>query len=61
MVTFTCPLSSITNPANGTYRIITTDDGTFFQLWNTTTSDWHTIYLIGSAGSQSLAIGPGQS
>lgn len=31
------------------------------QLWNPTASTWHTLYVTGAAGAETLAIGPGEA
>lgn len=48
-------------PANGSYRIVDTVNGTFLQLWNPTLSKWHTVFLNGSSTNPTLSIGPAES
>ena len=53
---------SLTSPQQGSFRIKTEGDGTVnLQLWNATTSLWHTLFLTGAAGAIELKIGVGEA
>ena len=48
-------------PTDGSYRLETNGDGTFLQLYNPTQSQWHTVFIQGGSGAETLAIGPASS
>ncbi|MBI5770847.1 MAG: hypothetical protein HZA93_23925 [Verrucomicrobia bacterium] len=48
-------------PANGTYRIKTAADAQYFQLKHAATGAWHTLFIIGDAGAEQLALGPAEA
>jgi hypothetical protein len=48
-------------PVNGSYRLLTNGNGTFLQLWNPTQSKWHTVFVSGAAGTETLVLGPAET
>ena len=49
-------------PTKGSYRVKTEGDGTTnIQLWNPTTSLWHTLFATGASGAVQLQVGVGES
>ena len=42
------------NPTGGSWRVKSGN----FQIYNTTTQAWHTIFVQGPAGFEQIAIGP---
>lgn len=48
-------------PANGTYRIKTAVDGQYFQLKHAATGLFHSVFLTGAAGAETLAFGAGEN
>lgn len=47
-------------PADGSYRIKTTESGTFLQFWNETTGKYHTLFPDGPEGAVTTNWGPGE-
>lgn len=46
------------NPVNGLFRV---KDGKYFQILNSTTGLWHTVFLSGVEGQIVLNFGPGEA
>lgn len=61
-ITYPAPgLLALRIPPNGNYRMITDGaGGTLFQLLNSTTGKFHTLFLTGAEGAEQLAFGPGE-
>lgn len=47
-------------PANGSYRVVTNEDGTFMQFYNPTTGKYHTLFPDGPEGAVTTNWGPGE-
>lgn len=50
---------ALLNPTNSTYRFVTNANGTFLELWNPDTQEWHAFVVKGAAGQETIAIEPG--
>jgi hypothetical protein len=48
-------------PTNGAYRIKTDGTGSYWQVKNTTTGLWHTVFAVGGTGGEYLTIGPAEA
>ncbi len=52
------PVGLVTRaPQSGTFRILETDNGTYWQIKNKTTGKFQTLFVEGNAGAESLKFG----
>lgn len=54
--TYACGYMEST-PANGSWRVLNNN----FQIYNSTTNLWYTLFVSGPAGAETLTIGPGEA
>ncbi|HTJ78544.1 MAG TPA: hypothetical protein VL357_06070 [Rariglobus sp.] len=52
---------ALITPANGTYRIKTNETGSYLQIKNATNGKFHTLFVTGDTGAETLAIGDGEA
>ena len=54
-------LFALLNPTNGTYRVVTDNNGTRLEVWNPDQMKFQTVVIRGAAGQESLSILPADS
>lgn len=61
LISYINPAPAPAIPTDGSYRIETNANGTFLQLYNADQGTWHTVFIQGGSGAETLAIGEGES